>query len=209
VPTSREALVDRIAEAVDHVLTRRSTPARVALDAPPWAGLDLAADLPSALLTRGRTAYVVAGRDFLRPASVRLERGRDDPDAFYEDWLDVAALRREVLEPVEAGGSGRILPTLWDAERDRATRAAYVDLPRNAVVLVSGWFLLGWGLPFELTVHVALTPRARRRRVPAVDALRELPAWDRYDAEVRPVDVADLVIRADDPAHPALIDRLR
>jgi hypothetical protein len=165
------------------------------------------AGLPAALLARGRTAYVVEARGFLRPSSVRLERGRDDPDAFYEDWLDVAALRREVLEPLDPGGSRRILPSLWDADRDRATRAAYVEVPEDAVVVVSGWFLLGLGLPFELTVHVALSPAARRRRVPAEHAARELPAWDRYDAEAQPGEWADLVVRADDPSRPALIDR--
>jgi len=200
--------VGRIAESVPRVSVAGSV-ARLAVDAAPWAGVDLVSDLPAALLSLGRTAYVVDVRDFQRPASVRLERGRDDPDAFYEDWLDVAALRREVLEPVGAGGPGRILPTLWDAGRDRATRAGYVDVPPDAVVVVSGWFLLGLGLPFELTVHVALGAAARRRRVPGDDAMRELPAWDRYDAEVRPADRADLVVRADDPAHPALIDRLR
>jgi hypothetical protein len=212
VPTSREALVSHIADAVlrvgSAVGSAGSSPVRLALDAAPWAGLDLVSGLPAALLSRGRTAYVVDMRDFLRPASVRLERGRDDPDAFYEDWLDLAALRREVLEPVAAGGTGRILPTLWDAARDRATRADYVEAPPDAVVVVSGWFLLGIGLPFELTVHVALSSSARQRRVSPDDAARELPAWDRYDAEARPAECADLVIRADDPAHPALIDRL-
>ncbi|HET7309969.1 MAG TPA: hypothetical protein VFJ17_01445 [Mycobacteriales bacterium] len=200
------AIVDRIADAVVALPAR--APARVAIDGPRWSGLDLAGGLPDALLARGRTAYVVDLHDFLRPASVRLERGRDDPDAFYEDWVDVAALRREVLEPLDPGGSRRILPTLWDASRDRATRAAYVDVPADGVVVIAGWFLLGAWLPFELTVHVALTASARGRRVPAEDAARELPAWERYDAEVSPVDVADLVVRADDPAHPALIDRL-
>ena len=183
-------------------------PVRVALDRPPWSGLDLGAGLPAALVARGRTAYVVDVGSFLRPASVRLERGRDDPDAYYEDWVDLAGLRREVLEPVAPGGSGRILPALWDAERDRATRADYVDVAANGVVVVDGWFLLGAGLPFDLTVHVALTAAARRRRVPAADAARELPAWDRYDAEVRPAEWADLVVRADDPARPALVDRV-
>jgi hypothetical protein len=147
-------------------------------------------------------------RDFLRPASVRFEQGRDDPDAFFEEWVDWAGLRREVLDPLDPGGSRRILPSLWDAERDRATRAAYVDVPANGVVIVDGWFLLGQWLPFELTVHMALTPAARRRRVPIEDAARELPAWDRYDADIGPASCADLVVRADDPARPALVDRL-
>jgi hypothetical protein len=206
VPTTREAVVARVADAV--AAEGASARVRVAVDGPPWAGLDLVADLPSALVGRDWTAYVVDVRDFLRPASVRLERGRDDPDAFYEDWLDLAALGREVLEPLAPGGSGRILPSLWDAERDRATRSDYVDVPPRGAVVVSGWFLLGAGLPFDLTVHVALSPAARRRRVPAADAARELPAWERYDAEVQPAGWADLVVRADDPARPALIDRL-
>jgi hypothetical protein len=207
VPMAPAAIVERIAELV--AALRPGEPARIAIDGPAWSGLDLAAGLPAALLTRGRTAYVVDVRDFLRPASLRLERGRDDPGAFYEDWIDWPALSREVLEPVDAGGSRRILPTLWDADRDRATRAAYVDVPPEGVVVVRGWFLLGRWLPLELTVHVALSAAARRRRVPAEDAARELPAWERYDADVVPTSCADLVIRADDPSHPAVIDRLR
>jgi len=185
-----------------------SSPVRVAIDGPPWSGLDLVSPLPALFTAAGRTSYVVRVHDFLRPASFRLERGRDDPDAFYEDSVDLGALQREVLEPVSPGGSGRLLPTLWDAERDRATRASYVDVPPAGVVVVDGWFLLGAGLSFDVTVHVALSPAARARRVPADDAARELPAWDRYDAEVRPAEWADLVVRADDPAHPALVDHL-
>jgi hypothetical protein len=199
------AIAERIADAVVGL----AGPVRVAIDGPSWSGLDLAAELAAALLARGRTAYVVDVRDFLRPASVRLERGRDNPSAFYEDWIDVDGLRREVLDPLDAEGSRQILPTLWDASRDRATRSSYVDVPSDGVVVVVGWFLLGRWLPFELTVHVALSPAARRRRVPEADAARELPAWERYDAEVSPASSADLVIRADDPAHPALVDRLR
>ena len=145
--------------------------------------------------------------DFLRPSSLRLERGRDDPDAFFDDWVDVAGLRREVLDPAGPGGSLRVLPSLWDVTRDRATRADYVDLRDGAVLVVSGWFLLGRDLPFDLTVHVALSPAARTRRAPAADAARELPAYARYDEQVRPVAVADIVVRADDPQRPAMLDR--
>lgn len=198
------AIVERIADVVAGL----AGPVRLAIDGPRWSGLDLLDGLSAALLARGRTAYMVDRHDFLRPASVRLERGRDDPDAFFEDWVDIEAVRREVLDPLEPGGSMRILPTLWDTARDRATRASYVDVPPEGVVVVAGWFLLGHWLPFELTVHIALSAAARRRRVPPEDAARELPAWDRYDADVGPAGSADLVIRADDPGHPALIDRL-
>jgi hypothetical protein len=71
------------------------------------------------------------------------------------------------------------------------------------VLLVYGVLLLGRGLPFDRTVHLALSPAARTRRTSAAVAWT-LPAWDRYDAEVRPADTADIVVRADDPAHPAI-----
>jgi len=154
-----------------------------------------------------RPAVVVRVADFLRPASVRLERGRDDSDAYYDDWIDTGALQREVLEPAGPDGTRRLLPTLWDAERDRATRADYVELADHAVVIVDGWFLLRGELSFDLTVHVALSPAARRRHVPPEDAAHVLPAFERYDAEAAPAEAADIVVRADDARRPAVVQR--
>jgi hypothetical protein len=181
-------------------------PVRLLVDEPPWAGLGLARLVADELDAAGRPHVLVDVAMFMRPASVRLERGRDDPDAFYEDWVDIAGLRREVLDPAGPGGSRRVLPTLWDPETDRATRAAYVEVAESAVVIVAGSLLLGVGLPADLTVHVSLSPAARARRAPSEVQERELPAYDRYDAEVRPVEVADIVVRADDPRHPAVVD---
>lgn len=98
-----------------------------------------------------------------------------------------------------------MLPSLWDADADRASRAAYVRLPPGGVVLVSGALLLGGGLPFDVTVHLALSPAALRRRT-APERRRTLPAFDRYAAEVAPDSFADVVVRVDDPRHPALVE---
>ena len=204
-PLSVEGVAELVAERVSSLTLTH--PVRVAIDGPPWSGLDLSRVLVDALGSWSRTAVVVRASDYLRPASLRLERGRDDPDAFYEEWIDVAGLRREVLEPAGPGGSRRVLPALWDADRDRASRTDYRELPSDGVVIVDGWFLLTGELSFDLTVHLALSAAARSRRVPADDAQRELPAYDRYDAEVRPAERADIVVRADDPRRPAVIDR--
>ena len=48
-----------------------------------------------------------------------------------------------------------------------------------------------------------MSSAARRRRTPA-DQAWTLPAFDRYDEEVGPAELADIVIKVDDPAHPAL-----
>lgn len=194
-----EELCDRIAEAP------RGRRLRVAFDGSPAAGPERLADaLVEPLRLRGREALRVSAWDFLRPASLRYEFGRHDPDVFYDDWLDVSGLVREVLAPLEPGGSGRVLPALWDRERDRATRTRYADVPPGGVVLVDGALLLGRGLPFDLTVHLALSPAALARRTGGEDAWT-LPAYARYEEEALPLRTADVAVKLDDPRHPALI----
>jgi hypothetical protein len=66
--------------------------------------------------------------------------------------------------------------------------------------------LLGRWLPFDVTVHVRLSPAALARRTPPDEAWT-LPALERYAQERDPEGAADLVVRADDPRHPALVRR--
>src|SRR3712207_8601813 len=81
----------------------------------------LAEALAERLPSLSRPAVVVPATGFYRPASLRLEHGRTDPDARYTDWLDAGALTREVLAPVGPGGGGAYLPVLWDLDR-KSTR---------------------------------------------------------------------------------------
>ncbi len=179
---------------------------RAAIDGPPAARPpDLAARLAQEMPARGRPALHVSTDKFLRPASVRLEQGRTNPDSYYEGWVDAGGLRREVLDPLAPGGTGRVLPSLWDPVTDRATRADYVSLAPGGVLLVSGDLLLGGELPFDLTVHFELSPAALARRTPS-ELAWTLPAYERYADEVNPASFADIVIRANDPAHLALVE---
>ncbi len=178
---------------------------RVAVDGAPSAGAEaLAGRVVEQVLADGGYAVHVPAGGFLRAASLRLERGRTNPDAYYEDWLDLRALTREVLTPAAAGGSGRVLPSLWDPVTDRATRAAYLDVPAGGVVVVSGTMLLGAGLDFDVTVHLTQSAAAIARRTPP-EMQWTLPAFQRYDEEVQPQELADVVVRAEDPRHPALV----
>ncbi|GAA1981335.1 uridine kinase [Amycolatopsis minnesotensis] len=199
-PISPDLLVAELTELITE-RDRRWT--RVAVDGAGDGPRLLAGSLVEPLRVRGRAALHVSARDFLRPASLRFERGRHDPDERYLSWLDANALRREVLSPLEPDGSGAVLPALWDAERDRATRLPRTALAAGGVLLVDGEFLLGAGLPFDLAVHLWLSPGALRRRLPEDEAWA-LPAFARYEDEVNPAGLADLVVRADDPRHPAV-----
>ncbi|MEV6929304.1 uridine kinase [Dactylosporangium sp. NPDC051485] len=180
-------------------------PARLAVDGAPTAGTaDLAEAIVAVLRDAGRFVLHVPADGFLRAASLRLERGRTNPDAYYEDWLDLRGLTREVLGPAGPGGTGRVLPSLWDPRTDRATRAGYVQLPEHGVVVVSGVFLLGAGLDFDLAVHLMQSDAALARRADPALAWT-LPAFERYRSEVMPEYQADVVVRADDPRHPARV----
>ncbi|HEX6755691.1 MAG TPA: uridine kinase, partial [Mycobacteriales bacterium] len=96
------------------------------------------------------------------------------------------------------------LPTLWDPDADRATRAGYERAPPDAVLVLDGTLLLGRGLPADLTVHLRLSPAALARRT---EEEWTLPAYERYRTDVDPEGTADVVVRADDPRHPALVVR--
>jgi hypothetical protein len=202
-PVSFDVLVGELADRLAGQDPDRRL--RVAIDGAAAARPeDLADALVDPLRVRGRPAVRIAAADFLRPASVRLEYGRTNPDAYYSGWLDEAGLRREVLDPAGPDGSGQIVIRLWDAGTDRATREPYTPLPPTAVVLVSGPLLLGAGLPFDATIHLEVSAAALDRRTDP-DARWTLPAFARYRAEVDPASFADVVIRLDDPRRPALV----
>src|SRR5207237_360026 len=130
----------------------------VAIDgAPGSGGPELAAEVAAALPGHGRSVLSIASRDFLRPASLRFEYGREDPDVFYDEWLDIKALHREVFDPLAPGGSGLVLPRLWNPETDRSARADYVPLAPGGVLIVEGALLLGRWLPFDVSVHLWLS----------------------------------------------------
>ena len=202
-PIRTPALVD---ELVGRVVEGFPGRARLLVDgAPPTEPGRLADALAEALRVAGRPTLRVAAADFLRPASVRLEGGRTDPDELLTGWLDVSGLVREVLGPAGPDGSGRVLPRLWDSRVDRAYRAERVELPGNGVVLVAGGLLLGRGLPAELTVHLRMSPAALARRLDP-EWHWALPAYARYDADYDPAG-ADVLVLVDDPARPALVLR--
>lgn len=196
-PLAPEALPDRVAAW----LAESDGVVRVLVDGPECAAPNaFAAALIEPLRAIGRPAVQVRSVDFWRDASLRLEFGREDVDSLPH-WVDTAALRREVLEP--AVTKRRYLPTLRDPVTNRSTRSPARELEPGAVLIVSGGLLLGHDLPVERTVHLAVSPAARARRTPP-ERHWTLPAYDVYDRAVRPTERADVVIKLNDPRHPAV-----
>ena len=197
-PIDPDQLVAELGERID---AAPGDAVRVLVDGPPAARPDeLAAALAEALPERGRSAVVVRSEQFWRDASLRFEYGREDVLSL-PDWVDIGALNREVLDPVAAGL--HYLPSLRDPVSNRSTRESPRVLPPRGVLLVSGALLLGRGLHADLAIHLAMSAGARARRTPG-EQQWTLPAFDRYDAATRPAELADAVIRYDDPRHPAI-----
>ena len=173
---------------------------RVAVDGPPCFEPDaFAADLVEPLNALGRPAVHLRAESFWHDASLRLETGREDWES-YLTWLDAGALRREVLDAAVAAGT--YLPSLRDPASNRSTRAAPRVLDPQTVLLVSGTFLLGLGLPFDRVVHLDSSPAGRARRTPD-DAAWTLPAFAAYERDVRPAEQAGVVIRSE-RRHPVV-----
>ncbi len=202
-PTTPAALTEELADAVEAV---RAPWVRVAVDGAPGSGTAETADaVAESLRVRGRDTVRVRMDDYLRAASVRLEFGHHDPDSYYTTWFDHNGLTREVLRPLTAGGSGSVVPALWDSTLDRSPRRARVELQRGGVALVDGPLLLGAGLDFDLGVHLWLPGGALARRLPE-ELHWALPAFSRYNEEVHPEALADHTVRTDRPGHPAVVD---
>jgi hypothetical protein len=194
-------LITELVNRIDEVAVRH--PVRVGLDGPDCAELGLlAARMAQVLPSNGRPVALIAATSFYRDASVRLEYGKTDVESFYSGWLDQQALQREVLLPLSIEPFS-YLPTLRDAVTNRSTRDSPVALSGRGVLIVTGELLLAAELSFDLTIHADVSRAARRRRT---EAGRQwtLPAFDRYDIDVDPCAIADVVIRYDDPGRPAL-----
>lgn len=203
VPVTFDGVVDHVVGQVSGRPRERAV--RVLVDGHPSTHPEELADaLVEPLRAAGRPVARVRVRDFLRPASLRLEHGRRDPDSLLDAWIDVGGLNREVLAAVVQ--DGRYLPTLRDPVTDRSTRAAYVEAAPGTVVVLDGTLAVGRGLQTDLTVHLALRPPAETRATPLEDAW-QLAAYERYRREAQPERRADVVVRYDDARHPALVLR--
>jgi hypothetical protein len=194
-PVSPAALV---AAVLDLVPDGRLT--RLAVDGAP-AGE--AHELASAVVEAHGRAVHVRAEGFWRPAGQRFEWGREDVDSWLHVWLDDSALEREVLTRAQHGS---LLTALRDPGTDRSVRATPVPVPDNGLVVVSGSGLLGRGLPFDAAVHLTASEQALRRRLPDTEQWL-VEALSRYDEERAPSEHADLVVRMEDPRHPAVLFR--
>jgi uridine kinase len=211
---AREDLLDRLARHVP-------APGRrvlVAIDGPDGAGkTGFAADLSAALERIGRPVVVIHVDDFLNPRAVRHRLGRDSPDGFFRDSVDLHALDRLVLRPLGASGDGRFRRRAFDHPADKPVDAPVEFAPPEAVVIVEGLFLHRdelagrWDWSVFLDVPFTVTAKRMSQRDgthpdPSHPSMRRyVEGRRRYFAECSPWSRATHMIEHADPARPNLV----
>ncbi|MET8775218.1 hypothetical protein ABZV58_09370 [Nocardia sp. NPDC004654] len=196
VPITQDGLADLLVDRLRALPGRRVIAIDASDAAQPVAFAERAAER---LRGTGRSAEVIALHDYVRPASLRMEFGREDEFSYRTAWFDYDAVRREVVDALRE--HGRWLPALWDEAADRSARAAVRAAPADLVLFLAGPMLLGRDLVFDLTVRLDLSEAALRRRTPR-DEHWTIPALLHYDRE-NP-EVPTFSVRWDHPDRPAL-----
>ena len=202
VPLTPARLVDELADWVrDRYAGRIAGGTVVGFDGVAEIGTTELADRVAERIRTTGGVVVRASTDWWwRSAALRLELGREDIDMRLTGWVEVDALRRELLEPVAAGRPH--ITRLRDPGTDRSVRQPQVQVPPGTIVILDGAFLLATELPLNGLVVAQVGRGALRRALPA-DRQWWVEADDRYRAEYLPAAQADVVLSYDHPSSPA------
>jgi uridine kinase len=214
-------MIDRLA---GRILTIESGhPVRVGLDGRSAAGKTTLADaLASRLRERSGRTVIRAQLDyFMVMVADRNAYPYDSPESYYLDSWNYPAIRDQLLGPLGPGGDRRHRTALSTPDGRPVTGPPVEVAPDDAILVADGVFLQrpelagGW----DLTVYLRISLAESLRRGIARDAAwmgsaeeaerryrsKYLPGEERYLAEVRPEERADVVIDSSDPARPRVV----
>jgi uridine kinase len=189
-------------------------PVRVAIDGRSAAGKTrLANALAAALEAESARAVIRAELDnFMKIVADRNAYPYDSPESYYLDAWDYPAIRARLLIPLGPGGDRRYQTGPLDPPR---------TAPDDAILLADGVFLQRpelnrfWDLRIYLDIGLEESLRRGVARDQhwmggAAEAERRyrtkyLPGEQRYLAEVRPHEQAQIVVDTTDPADPRIV----
>ncbi|WP_298805396.1 hypothetical protein [uncultured Pseudokineococcus sp.] len=210
-------LIDELAAEVDAL--QPDPFVRVAVDEVDGAGkTTFAAQLARSLRDRGRAVVHASVDGFHQPRALRHARGRDDPEGFYRDSYDLAALERELLDPFGPGGHGVHRTHVFDARADRPDVAAQVRAAAGSVLVLDGIFLhrpelrgrWSWSLWLEVDRATSLRRCVTRDGTGSPDPTdpanrRYVEGQRMYVRDARPQEAATHVVDNEDLDVPTLL----
>jgi len=193
---------------------------RVAIDGVDGAGKTTLADaLAPMVAEQGRPAIRASVDDFHHPRGLRYARGRHSPDGYYLDSYDYDSFRKQLLDPLSAGGSGRYIARSFDLDNDRPFDPISRQSPPAAALIVDGIFLHRaelrsyWDLSVFLKVDFEVSVPRGAQRGPALDSpdpgaplnQRYVGGQMRYFSESAPEQHADIVIDYNNLRQPQIL----
>lgn len=217
---NRSALLDRLAQAIDH--TPCFHPLRVGIDGIDAAGkTSLADELAGALRDRGRAVIRASLDGFHNPRAVRYARGPLSPEGYFLDSFNYPLLKQALLDPLGAGGSRVYRAAAYDHRADCPLNLPEQIAPQNAVLLFDGVFLFRPELAgyFDLKIFVDIPFEESLRRALLRDLLvlgsceaveeryrlRYIPGQQLYFSLCKPSLTADWVVDNEDVMNPSLL----
>lgn len=217
---SYAALVETVSTYLSNL--QSGGPLRVAVDGRTACGKStFARALKTSLQANGCHLVHSTIDGFHNPKVVRYARGRHSAEGYYRDARDLSAIRRELLEPLGAGGSFQIRTDTFDLASDTPVDRPAVRVPADTILIVDGTFLARPELADCWDVHIFLrtrreTSRARGmardiaaggdpEQVKMIYDQRYVPAFDLYLSEADPEARCDILIDVEDFNTPGIL----
>ncbi|SCG63629.1 uridine kinase [Micromonospora echinaurantiaca] len=213
----RAALLDRIA---GRILALGPGRLRVGVDGLTAAGkTTFAHELAVRISAAGRPVLRASLDDFKRPWRERHRYDRESGPGYYRNAFDCAAIRRLLLEPAGASGSGRCVLCLIDPLTQLDHSSLVTTAGPDAVTIVDGVFAFRpelddlwehriWlDVPAELSVRRGVDRDAGRTGAAEAEALhrdRYLAAHRHYLADADPLPRVDVIVDNADVDRPRL-----
>ncbi len=174
----------------------------VGFDGPAEIGATGLADAVAEALRRsGRPVVRASTAWWWRPAALRLELGRQDVDMLLTGWVDADALGRELLTPFRAGQPH--ITRLRHPETGRPVREPPEQAAVGSILLLDGPFLLAAAPALDGVIGLKVGRGSLMRALPD-DRQWWVAAFERYQADYRPAERADVLLSYDHPSAPAV-----
>lgn len=192
---------------------------RVAIDGVDGAGKTTFADeLGEDLSARGRHVIRATIDHFHNPKMIRYARGRHNPEGFYRDSFNLAALATNLLEPLGPQGSGQYRTGVFDVQSDLPRVAPLEHAVPESILLFDGIFLhrlelikwWSWSVWLEVSPTISLSRWRAREGGGSLDQgaeqnLRYLKGQELYLADADPRKRATRIVNNNDLLAPRII----
>jgi uridine kinase len=219
---TRTELLKNLSHLIQQI--KKPHPTRVAIDGVDTAGKTMLANaLGEELNKTGRSVIRSSIDGFHRPKVQRYKRGQLSPEGYYYDSFDYESIEDRLLKPLGPEGNLLYTSAVFNFRTDSLRSEPVKLASANTILIFDGVFLLRPELnehwDFRIFLHVDFVTALERailrdRALFEADEItterytkRYFPGQQIYLKQVRPTEIADIVIDNRDPSHPMIIQK--